>query len=90
MQYLSGEELKQLLVDNGFWDKIQNGKLLSSIRKNTAAKIIVDGSSQIILVYDEHLHFLCTLHRVVTKEGKVIHEDVKDVRLNGVLYISND
>jgi hypothetical protein len=90
LQYLSGRQLKQLLIDNGFWDKIQRGELISKPPKITPAKITAGGTSQIISFYDGNSHHLCTLHRVLTKEGYLIHEDVKNVRLNGILYISND
>ena len=55
-------------------------------QKKAPAKISDGGTSYIISYYDEHLRYVCTIHRIVTKRGKVIHEHVKDAFIDGVRY----
>jgi hypothetical protein len=75
-----------MLEDLGYWQKMHNGQLISSVRRETPAKIMAEGKSQIITFWDEHRSYLCTIHRVITKNGQVIHEDIKDATVNGVRY----
>jgi hypothetical protein len=79
-------ELKKKLEDSGYWEKMHTGKLLESVRKTSPATIAPGGESSIVSYWDEHLAYLCTVHKVVTKEGTVIHEDVKDAFLGGIRY----
>ena len=65
---------------------MHNGQLLEKVRSSRPAVIAPGGLSFIVSYWDEHLHYLCTVHRVVTKEGVTVHEDVKDVFLNGTRY----
>lgn len=75
-----------MLEERGYWEKMHTGKLLESVRSIRPAIIAHEGQSEIVSYWDEHLQYLCTIHRVITKEGKVIHEDVKDAYLDGVRY----
>ncbi|OGO39691.1 MAG: hypothetical protein A2147_05235 [Chloroflexi bacterium RBG_16_57_8] len=75
-----------MLEDSGHWEEMHNGQLLEKVRSSTPAVIAPGGLSFIVSYRDEHLHYLCTVHRVVTKEGVTVHEDVKDVFLNGTRY----
>ncbi len=86
MQQISGAELRKRLEERVYWKKIQNGKLLAKVRKTVPATITPGGISQIVSYWDEHLQYLCTLHKVFTREGQVIHEDIKDACLDGVRY----
>ena len=85
-QQISLEELEQKLKEISYWAKIHAGKLLAKVQKDNPAKIIQDGTSRIVTYYDEHRHYLCTMHMVLTKEDIIIHEDVKDAWLNGIWY----
>jgi len=80
------EELQIKLEDRNYWLRIHSCELLEKIQSEVPARIIKDGVSSIISYYDEHLNYLCTIHRVITKNGNVIHEDIKDIYLDGIRY----
>ena len=82
----TSEELKKRLEERNYWLRIQEHRLLEKVQAEAPARIIQDGVSRIISCYNGHLDYLCTIHRVITKNGDVIHEDVKDVYLDGIRY----
>ena len=86
MQQIRETELRRILVERGYWNKIHSGQLLERVRKTTPAVIAPGGVSQIVSYWEEHIHYLCTLHRVISKEGQTVHEDVKDAVLDGIRY----
>lgn len=88
MQHKSESELRQKLIELGIWDKIHSDQLLEKIQRTSPAAIAPGGVSQIVSYWDEHLRYLCTIHRVITADGQIIHEDVKDAFLNGVRYLA--
>ena len=88
MQQINELELRQKLKERGLWDKMRSGRLLEKVQRTSPATIAPGGISQIISYWDEHLQYICTIHRVLTKEGQIIHEDVKDAFLDGVRYIA--
>lgn len=88
MQQISARDLRQKLIDHGYWDKIQNGKLSGRIRRASAATIAQGGRSLIISYWDGNGQYICTIHRVMTADGKIIHEDIKDAFLDGIRYIA--
>lgn len=85
-QEIDSKVLEQKLKEISYWAKIHTGKLLAKVQRDSPAKIIQDGTSRIVTYYDEHRHYLCTMHMVLTKEGVTIHEDIKDAWLNGIWY----
>lgn len=83
----SQEELRLALEKRNYWDRIHRNKLLCKKQSECPARVLKDGLSQILSYYDEHLHYLCTVHRVVDRDGTVVlHEHVKDCCLDGVWY----
>ena len=87
-QYIHVTKLHQMLEDRNYWTRIHNNKLLYKVQAVVPSKMVDGGFSTIISYYDEHLKYLCTIHRVSTKDGNTIHEDVKDALLDGVWYKS--
>jgi len=85
-QLVNAEDLQCMLEKRNYWMRIHNNKLLCKIQASKPSKIVNGGISKILTFYDEHIKYLCTLHQVNTKEGKIIHEDVKDVFLDGIRY----
>ena len=86
-QLSSQEELRAALEKANYWDRIHNNKLLCKKQSEDPARILKDGVSQILSYYDEHLNYLCTIHRIVSKDGSaIVHEHIKDCYLNGVWY----
>jgi hypothetical protein len=79
-------ELKKVLMDKGYWTKMHNNQLLEKIRSSRPAVIAPGGISQIVSYWDEHLQYLCTVHRVIDKDGVTVHEDVKDASIDGTRY----
>lgn len=85
-QECTSAELQSKLEQRNYWSRLHSNKLLTRLQAEKPARIIQDGKSQIISYYDEHLTYLCTIHRIVTRDGKVIHEDVKDANIDGISY----
>ena len=85
-QPATNSDLVQMLQKEGYWTKMHSKGLLEKVQSSRPAVIAPGGVSLIISYYDEHLHYLCTIHRVVNKEGVIIHEDVKDAFINGTRY----
>ena len=85
-QLSSAAELQSMLETRKYWTLIQDNKLLSKIQSSKPSTMIKDGTSLIITFYDEHLKYLCTIHRVITSDGHVIHEHVKDAFIDGIRY----
>jgi hypothetical protein len=85
-QQTSAVELQRLLEQRNFWLRIHNNKLLCKIQASVPSKMVDGGISKILSYYNEHMQYLCTIHQVTTKDGKTIHEDVKDAFLDGIRY----
>ena len=85
-QAVNNSEIQNMLEQRNYWLRIHNNKLLSKIQASTPSRMIQGGTSYIITFYDEHLNYLCTMHQVVTNNGNVIHENVKDAFLDGIWY----
>jgi len=85
-QQASAAELQHMLEQNNFWLRIHNNKLLCKVQASVPSKMVDGGTSKILSYYDEHMIYLCTIHQVTTKDGKILHEDVKDVFLDGIRY----
>jgi len=85
-QLSSADEIKEKLEQHNYWRRMHSNKLLSKVQVESPSKIIKDGTSRIVSYYDEHIKYLCTIHQIVTKDGKVIHEHVKDAYLGGIRY----
>ena len=85
-QQASAKELQYMLEKRNYWLRIHDNKLLCKIQASAPSKMVDGGISKIITYYDEHLKYLCTMHQVITKDGKTIHEHVKDAVLDGILY----
>jgi hypothetical protein len=90
-QLSSKEELQRIFEERSFWTRIHENKLLCKKQSERAAHILTDGLSQILTYYDEHLNYLCTMHKVVSSDGRiVVHEHIKDCVLDGVRYRIKD
>jgi len=85
-QLVSDIELRKMLEQRNLWSRMHSGKLLAVEQAAAPAKISPGGISYIISYYDGDLSYICTIHRIVTKRGKVIHEHVKDACIDGVRY----
>ena len=85
---LSEDKLKEMLEERTLWARMQAGKLLAKEQATAPAKKSYGGTSYIITYYDEHIQNYFTIHRIITKEGKVIHEHVKDAFIDGIHYIA--
>ena len=85
-QECTSAELQNKLEQRNYWSRIHSNKLLTKVQAKAPARIIKDGISQIITYYDQHMHYLCTIHLITTKDGRILHEHVKDADLDGVRY----
>jgi len=85
-QPFSASEIQIMLEQRNYWLRIHNNKLLSKIQASKPSRMVQNGTSLIITFYDGHLNYLCTMHQVVTNDGHIIHENVKDAYLDGIWY----
>ena len=85
-QPASTTELQHMLERRNYWTRIHNNELLCKIQASTPSKMVYGGISKILTYYDEHIKYLCTIHQVTTKDGDIIHENVKDAFLDGIWY----
>ncbi len=85
-QIVSATKLKEMLKNRNFWLRMRSNKLLAREQATAPARISDGGTSYIISYYDEHLQYVFTIHRIVSKEGDIIHEHVKDAYIDGVNY----
>jgi hypothetical protein len=79
-------ELKKMLEDRNFWSRIKSRKLTKVDQAVVPSKASPGGTSKIISYYDSSSQYVCTIHRVTTKTGDIIHEHVKDALIEGVRY----
>jgi len=85
-QVVSVAKIKEMLEQRNLWSRMQSGKLLAVEQNRTPSRISDGGTSYIVSYYDEHLQYVCTIHRIVTNKGDTIHEHVKDACIDGVRY----
>jgi len=85
-QVVSVAKLKEMLEQRNLWSRMRSSKLLAVEQSKAPARISGGGTSYIISYYDEHLQYVFTVHRIITKVGKTIHEHVKDAYIDGVRY----
>jgi hypothetical protein len=85
-QIVSVAKLKEMLKERNLWSRMQSNKLLAKEQTTAPARISDGGTSYIISYYDKQSKNFFTIHRIVTKEGKIIHEHAKDAIIDGVRY----
>lgn len=85
-QLVTKVRLQEILEERNLWSRIHSGKLLEVEQTATPSKVSPGGTSYIISYYDNHLQYVCTIHRVIAKGGKIVHEHVKDAYIDGVRY----
>jgi len=86
LQPISAEKMGKMLEQHNIWSKIHSGELLAVMQSKGQAKISKGGTSYVISYYDKQSRYICTIHRIVNKQGHTIHEHVKDVSINGIHY----
>ena len=84
-QVVGDTKLKQILEQRNLWSGIHSGRLLA-VEQNKAPAKISDGGTSYIISYYDGSRYVCTIHRIVTKEGGIIHEHVKDACIDGIRY----
>jgi len=85
-QLLSAAKIKGMLEQRNLWSGMHSSKFLAVEQNKAPAKISSGGTSYIISYYDEHSQYICTIHRILSKKGELIHEHVKDAIIDGVRY----
>ncbi len=85
-QLISATKLKEILEQRNLWARMHSNKLLAKEQATASARVPGGGTSHIISYYDEHLQYVCTIHKIITKAGKIVHEHVKDAYIDGVCY----
>jgi len=73
-------------ISSEHWDKINSGEYTTVTESKVPAKITKDGWSYIISFYDKDSTYICTIHKIKDKKGKVIHQHPKRAIINGVEY----
>jgi protoheme ferro-lyase len=84
IQVISEDELKNKLV-SGHWAKIRTRQYTEIINNKTRAAKVKGGWSYIISFYDNKT-YICTIHRIIDKRRKIVHEHPKRAVIDGVDY----
>lgn len=85
-QLATKAKLKNMLEERNYWLKMHSGKLLEVEQSQVPAKKSPGGTSRIISYYDERLQYVCTIHIIISKTGKIVHEHIKDAYIGGIRY----
>jgi len=83
---ISKTKIKRMLIQRNLWSRMQSGKLTAVVENKASAKKARGGISYIISYYGENSRYICTIHRIVDKNGRVIHEHVKHALIDGTHY----
>jgi hypothetical protein len=77
------EELQELFVGLGLWQQIQDGTLTTHVAAAVPATNprYGGGTSQMLIHRDHSGRHVCTTHRIVDRDGSVLHWDTADVHL---------
>ena len=84
-QVVNASTMGEMLKQHDIWSKIRSGKFRTVVENRTKARMSRGGYSYIISYYDRS-QYLCTIHRVVNKQGNVIHEHIKNIVMKGIRY----
>ena len=86
VQVVSAAKLKEMLEQLSLWSRMRSNKLVAKEQTAAPARMASGGVSRIISYYDERLRYVFTIHRITSKNGKIMHEHVKDAYIGGVRY----
>ncbi len=80
---VSLSELQQLFNRMQLWRQINDGSLTSDVVASVPANNprYAGGTSQMLLHRNADGRHVCTTHRIIASDGKVLHWDESDVKL---------
>jgi len=84
-QKINKDNLMKLLIEHGILEGIRIGRYSAVVQSEAPARKIPGGKSLIISYYQRG-QYLCTLHELRNKSGRVVHQDVEDVFIDGIRY----
>jgi len=84
-QVVNASAMEKISKQHGIWLKIRSGKFRTAVENKTKARISKGGWSYIISYYDKS-EYVCTVHRIVNKQGNIIHEHIKNLDIKGIRY----
>ena len=78
--------LKSMFRKYGIWKKIKSRQISRRVIQNRPSTRWPRSSSQIILHVTPQGKHIATTHRVIRRNGQVVHWDARNIRLGGVCY----
>lgn len=75
-----------MLEQRNLWAKMKSGQSIAVEQSKAPAKISPGGTSYIISFYEKASRNFFTIHRIVSKDGVIIHEHPKDAFIDGIRY----
>lgn len=84
-QLLTSDQLSKLLQESSICERIRSGALKAVEQSRVPARIPGGGASSIVSFYDGDV-YICTRHRILTSDGKILHQDFEDAVIDGVWY----
>jgi hypothetical protein len=83
---VSKEELESMYVKYEIWEKINNGELTIYPLNPVTSTSYLNCTSQMLLHFTLTGKHIATTHRIREKNGRVVHWDAHDIRIEGVCY----
>ena len=84
-QVVDASTMEKILKQHNIWPKIRSGKFKTVVENKTEARMSKGGYSYIISYYNKS-QYVCTIHRIVSKQGNIIHEHTKNIEIEGIRY----
>ena len=84
-QVVNASTMEKILEQHNIWSRIRSGKFKTVVENKTKARMSKGGYSYIISYYDKS-QYVCTIHRIVNKQGNIIHEHIKNIEIEGIRY----
>jgi hypothetical protein len=84
-QVVDASTMEEISKQHNIWARIRSGKFRTVVENRTKARMSKGGHSYIISYYEQS-QYVCTIHRIVNKQGNVVHEHIKNIEIEGNRY----
>lgn len=84
-QVVNAFAMEEISKQHSIWARIRSGKFRTVVENKTKARMSRGGYSYIISYYDKS-RYVCTIHRIVNKQGNIVHEHIKNIEIEGIRY----
>ena len=83
---VSKKDINILFRKKQIWKRIYSGKLREKVIASDRSSAIPGATSQIVKHSTKNRRHVATTHRIIDRNGKILHWDAKDIRVRGICY----